>query len=108
MIPILLSIYQPDTHIACRALRAKGWCSKSEPTPPDDTKQSKSNQRSFRREIWALCLLMRFRFFNDILSEGKLPGFWHVMRSFYDGDTYAALPGNLGIVDQAVSQTVDG
>lgn len=40
-------------------------------------------------------------FFNDILSEGKMPGFWHVMRSFYDGDTYAALPGNLGIVDQA-------
>jgi hypothetical protein len=32
-----------------------------------------------------------------------MPGFWHVMRSFYDGDTYPGLPTNIKLIDQLVS-----
>lgn len=34
-----------------------------------------------------------------------MPGFWHLMRSFYDGDTYPALPANIKLIDQLVSKT---
>ncbi|KAH7058936.1 hypothetical protein B0J12DRAFT_772673 [Macrophomina phaseolina] len=45
--------------------------------------------------------LYKAEFFNDMMSQGSMPGFWHAMRAFYDGDTWVALPGNIGIVDQA-------
>ncbi|KAH9987275.1 hypothetical protein F4779DRAFT_611502 [Xylariaceae sp. FL0662B] len=31
-------------------------------------------------------------FFNDVLSTGKFGGFWHLLRAFYDCETYVALP----------------
>ncbi|KAI1204741.1 uncharacterized protein F4807DRAFT_446035 [Annulohypoxylon truncatum] len=31
-------------------------------------------------------------FFNDIFSTGKFGGFWHLLRVFYDWETYLALP----------------
>jgi hypothetical protein len=30
-------------------------------------------------------------------------GFWHVKRSFYDGDPYVALPGNIKQLDMAIA-----
>lgn len=43
------------------------------------------------------------RFFNDIFSTGKFQGFFHIMRAFYDGDTYAALPLHIQFIDELVS-----
>ena len=34
-----------------------------------------------------------------------MPGFWHVMRAFYDGDTYPGLPMNIKLIEQLVSKT---
>ncbi|KAI0433450.1 hypothetical protein F5Y09DRAFT_73939 [Xylaria sp. FL1042] len=31
-------------------------------------------------------------FFNDMFCKGPSPGFWYLMRAFYDGDGYIALP----------------
>ncbi|KAI1086345.1 hypothetical protein F5B19DRAFT_498453 [Rostrohypoxylon terebratum] len=31
-------------------------------------------------------------FFNDLLSTGKFGNVWHILRSFYDAETYLALP----------------
>ncbi|KAK3318087.1 hypothetical protein B0H66DRAFT_602688 [Apodospora peruviana] len=41
-------------------------------------------------------------FFNDLLSKGgfKEGGIWHILRSFYDGDTYLALPLRWQPIDQ--------
>ncbi|KAF4537266.1 uncharacterized protein LTHEOB_1457 [Lasiodiplodia theobromae] len=41
------------------------------------------------------------QFFYDLLQNDTYPGFWHAMRSFYDGDTYVPLPGNIGLIDEA-------
>ncbi|OTB08949.1 hypothetical protein M426DRAFT_6980 [Hypoxylon sp. CI-4A] len=30
-------------------------------------------------------------FFNDLLSTGRLSGFWYILRAFYDWDTYIPL-----------------
>lgn len=37
-----------------------------------------------------------------MLAGEKFPGFWHLVRSFYDWDTYVALPFNIKIIDQLV------
>ncbi|KAH6723128.1 hypothetical protein BKA61DRAFT_585865 [Leptodontidium sp. MPI-SDFR-AT-0119] len=38
-------------------------------------------------------------FFQDLLQNKSLPGFFLTMRVFYDGDCYAALPGGFKVVD---------
>lgn len=43
------------------------------------------------------------RFFNDMFNDGPTPGFWHLMRVFYDGDGYVVLPLPFRIVDEIVS-----
>ncbi|KAI1498338.1 hypothetical protein F5X99DRAFT_393779 [Biscogniauxia marginata] len=40
-------------------------------------------------------------FFNDLYSQGVVIGLLHMLRTFFDGDTYPSLPGNIKIVDQA-------
>ncbi|KAI1116548.1 hypothetical protein F5Y14DRAFT_407126 [Nemania sp. NC0429] len=42
----------------------------------------------------------KIMFFNDMFSEGPTPGFWHLMRVFYDGDGYIVLPVPFRVVDQ--------
>ncbi|KAI1769930.1 hypothetical protein F4818DRAFT_456507 [Hypoxylon cercidicola] len=39
-------------------------------------------------------------FFNDILSTGRFEGFFHILRAFYDGDAYLALPLYFQFFDQ--------
>lgn len=41
-------------------------------------------------------------FFQDVFRNGT-PNFFMAMRAFYDGHSYAALPGNLKILDRLVS-----
>lgn len=43
-----------------------------------------------------------YRFFNDLLSNGGLRNGPHVLRAFYDGDTYAALPLYFQFLDEVV------
>ncbi|KAI1324473.1 hypothetical protein F5Y16DRAFT_402321 [Xylariaceae sp. FL0255] len=45
--------------------------------------------------------LYKALFFNDVFSKGQLGSFWHLLRAFYDGDSYIALPLNSRILDQA-------
>ncbi|KAH8892924.1 hypothetical protein GQ53DRAFT_646362 [Thozetella sp. PMI_491] len=40
-------------------------------------------------------------FFNDIFSGGKFGSLWHILRAFYDGDAYLALPLGSQLIDQA-------
>ncbi|KAK5680080.1 hypothetical protein LTS10_008030 [Elasticomyces elasticus] len=47
------------------------------------------------------------RFFGDIFEAGQ-PTFVSVMRSFYDGDTYMALPGGIQLLDEAFTTVVGG
>lgn len=47
------------------------------------------------------------RFFADIFEAGQ-PTFVSVMRAFYDGDTYMALPGGIGLVDEVYTTVVGG
>ncbi|KAI1157811.1 hypothetical protein F5B18DRAFT_665699 [Nemania serpens] len=42
----------------------------------------------------------KIMFFNDMFNDGPTPGFWHLMRVFYDGDGYVALPLPFRIVDE--------
>ena len=52
------------------------------------------------------CLCLRlgpFRFFADFVSASWPPGFWHTMRTFYDGDAYPALGLYFKFFDVAVS-----
>ncbi|KAI0202413.1 hypothetical protein F4808DRAFT_421540 [Astrocystis sublimbata] len=44
--------------------------------------------------------LYKAMFFNDILSTGTFGGFWHILRAFYDGDTYIALPLHSQFLDE--------
>lgn len=44
------------------------------------------------------------RFFRDFFAFGNPTSFLHVMRAFWDGDVYPALPGGFHIMDQLVSQ----
>jgi len=55
-----------------------------------------------RRTNHPMLLADHVRMFADLLSEGHMPGFWHLMRSFYDGDTYPALPASIKLLDQLV------
>lgn len=41
-------------------------------------------------------------FFQDLHQNGE-PSFLLVMRAFYDGNSYPALPGNIKLVDKLVS-----
>ena len=51
-----------------------------------------------------LSLLYYFgRFFNDALSGGAFTGILHILRAFYDGDAYLALPLGSQYIDEAVS-----
>lgn len=47
-------------------------------------------------------------FFEDLFHEGPISelSFLQVVRVFYDGDTYIALPGNIRILDQLFTWTV--
>lgn len=50
------------------------------------------------------CSICRpYRFFNDMFNVGPSPGFWHLMRVFYDGDGYVVLPLPFRIFDEIVS-----
>ncbi|KAI1194333.1 hypothetical protein F5X97DRAFT_311328 [Nemania serpens] len=42
----------------------------------------------------------KIMFFNDMFNDGPTPGFWHLMRVFYDGDGYVVLPLPFRIVDE--------
>ena len=46
------------------------------------------------------------RFFNDVLSQGGFGGMWHILRAFYDGDAYLALPLRLQAIDEAVGDQI--
>lgn len=48
-------------------------------------------------------LFLRRRFFADFLSASWPPGFWHTMRTFYDGDGYPSLGLYFKAFDVAVS-----
>lgn len=50
--------------------------------------------------MWSNLLL---RFFADLLSGSWPAGFWHTMRTFYDGDGYPALGLYFKAFDFAVS-----
>jgi hypothetical protein len=39
-------------------------------------------------------------FFADLFQEGKPPGFLLAMRSYYEGDGYVPLPGNMRWLDE--------
>jgi len=43
------------------------------------------------------------QFFYDLFSRGIPPPALHSLRSFYDGDGYISLPGNIKLIDQIVS-----
>lgn len=45
------------------------------------------------------------RFFNDAFHDGLFPGFWRLLRSSYDGDTYGHLPLKSKFLDQIVRLT---
>ncbi|KAI0150553.1 hypothetical protein GGR57DRAFT_185854 [Xylariaceae sp. FL1272] len=47
-------------------------------------------------------------FFNDIFSTGKFGNLWHVLRAFYDGDTYISLPFGSQALDQVFLTVVGG
>ncbi|KAI1409704.1 hypothetical protein F5Y13DRAFT_169300 [Hypoxylon sp. FL1857] len=40
-------------------------------------------------------------FFNDVFSTGKFGNFWHLLRAFYDAETYVALPFYFQFFDEA-------
>ncbi|KAI1181449.1 hypothetical protein F5B17DRAFT_425286 [Nemania serpens] len=42
----------------------------------------------------------KIMFFNDMFNVGPSPGFWHLMRVFYDGDGYVVLPLPFRIFDE--------
>ncbi|KAI0184742.1 hypothetical protein EV127DRAFT_443326 [Xylaria flabelliformis] len=42
----------------------------------------------------------KLMFFNDMLGKGASPGFWHLMRVFYDGDGYISLPLYFRVFDE--------
>ncbi|KAI1743395.1 hypothetical protein F4680DRAFT_410026 [Xylaria scruposa] len=42
----------------------------------------------------------KLMFFNDMLGKGVSPGFWHLMRVFYDGDGYIVLPLYFRVFDE--------
>ncbi|KAJ2997706.1 hypothetical protein NUW58_g566 [Xylaria curta] len=44
--------------------------------------------------------LYKAMFFNDIFSAGTFGGFWYILRAFYDGDAYIALPLHSQFLDQ--------
>ncbi|KAI1425413.1 hypothetical protein F5Y12DRAFT_747413 [Xylaria sp. FL1777] len=44
--------------------------------------------------------LYKAMFFNDIFSTGTFGGFWHILRAFYDGDSYIALPLHFQFLDE--------
>ncbi|KAI3318090.1 hypothetical protein HD806DRAFT_324053 [Xylariaceae sp. AK1471] len=46
-------------------------------------------------------------FFNDLFSTGNFAGYWHLLRAYYDGDTYLALPLYFRFLDE-VFMTVFG
>lgn len=37
------------------------------------------------------------------MAKGSFSGFWHIMRAFYDGDAYLALPFGVKFIDEVVS-----
>ncbi|KAI1100846.1 hypothetical protein F4804DRAFT_317698 [Jackrogersella minutella] len=39
-------------------------------------------------------------FFNDVFSTGQFGGFWHILRAFYDSETYLALPLHFQFFDE--------
>ncbi|KAI0381349.1 hypothetical protein F5Y04DRAFT_255274 [Hypomontagnella monticulosa] len=39
-------------------------------------------------------------FFNDVLSTGKFGSIWHLLRAFYDSQTYLALPFYFQFIDE--------
>ncbi|KAI1302214.1 hypothetical protein F5Y03DRAFT_396557 [Xylaria venustula] len=47
-------------------------------------------------------------FFNDLLSKGATPGFWHSMRAFYDGDGYVVLPLYFRFFDEVFVKVFGG
>ncbi|KAI2638972.1 hypothetical protein GGS26DRAFT_587743 [Hypomontagnella submonticulosa] len=40
-------------------------------------------------------------FFNDVLSTGNFGSYWHILRAFYDSQTYLALPFYFQFFDEA-------
>lgn len=42
------------------------------------------------------------RFFQDMGQSGGFPSFFLLFRSFYEGDTYVALPGGFKTLDRLV------
>lgn len=50
--------------------------------------------------------LLCIRFFADLLSQSWPSGFWHTMRTFYDGDAYPAMGLYFKFFDVAVSSPV--
>lgn len=57
--------------------------------------QLKHDERRASKLSW-------YRFFNDMMSQGSFSGFWHIMRAFYDGDAYLALPFGVKFIDEVV------
>jgi len=47
------------------------------------------------------------RFFEDIFEKGQ-PTLISAIRAFYDGDTYMALPGGIGLLDELFTTVVGG
>ncbi|KAI1169865.1 hypothetical protein F4777DRAFT_571574 [Nemania sp. FL0916] len=63
--------------------------------------------RSFEGEKVIMCErpdpagLYKALFFNDVFSTGSFGSFWHILRAFYDGDSYIALPFRIQLLDEA-------
>lgn len=51
-------------------------------------------------------ILLRVRFFADLLSQNWPSGFWHTMGTFYDGDAYPAMGLYFKFFDVAVSHSI--
>ncbi|KAI0967661.1 hypothetical protein F4678DRAFT_465261 [Xylaria arbuscula] len=47
-------------------------------------------------------------FFNDMFYKGTSPGFWHLMRAFYDGDAYIVLPFHFRFFDEVFLKVFGG
>ncbi|KAI1327098.1 hypothetical protein F5Y16DRAFT_410474 [Xylariaceae sp. FL0255] len=65
--------------------------------------QGFEGERLWFREVPSPNTLEKALFFNDLCSRGNLSSFWHLMRVFYDGNCYAALPLNSRFLDSVVS-----
>ncbi|KAI0508522.1 hypothetical protein F5B22DRAFT_390040 [Xylaria bambusicola] len=50
----------------------------------------------------------KIMFFNDMLHKGTSPGFWYLMRVFYDGDGYIALPLHFRFLDEMFMKLFGG